>query len=56
MKWNRLNKLTLLLSYLGLQTFSCPLFATVDPRLFIWGMGGSEAIGRVDALLILAWA
>lgn len=51
MKFTRLNKLTLLLSFLGLQTFSYPAFAFDSPRLFVWGMGGSEAIGRVDALL-----
>ena len=49
MKLNRLTKLTLLLSYLGLQSF--PAMAYDSGRIFVWGLGGSRGIARTDALI-----
>lgn len=49
MKRNK-YKLVLLLIWIGLATYSLPILANNLPRLFMWGMGGSETIGRADFL------
>jgi hypothetical protein len=45
-----LRRIMWLLSAIGIQTL--PLSALADyPRAFIWGLAGSESIGRIDAML-----
>ena len=49
MKQLSVKKLLILLSALGIQSFSNAVQADY-PRLFAWGLTGSEQIGRVDIM------